>query len=151
MSFVDSLTDAGLTVNPTLTEKYSSEDWAQYKRGLDGSFGTTTLTIHEAPWSVVDAAAGSSFAQYGDAAIFVAGRVGGDGIDNNDGLGSDYLGLNANELSVLEGLKAKKAAGEIKKIVVLVNYAGMIEGDFLSDPDMSGQSALCHPGGAGHL
>ena len=44
--------------------------------------------------------------------------------------------LNENELSVLEGLKAKKAAGEIKKIIVVINYAGMIEGDFLADPDI---------------
>lgn len=146
VDFVDSLTDAGLVLNPVLQEKYTSEDWAQYKRGQEGTWGTTTLMINEAPWSVVDAAAGSSFAQYGDAAIFVVGRVGGegydligvggDGIDNNDGLGPDYLGLNANELSVLEGLKAKKAAGDIKKIIVLINYAGMIEGDFLSDPDI---------------
>lgn len=146
VSFVDSLTEAGLSLNPTLIEKYTSEEWAQYKRGQEGKFGTTTLMIHEAPWSVVDAAAGSSLAQYGDAAIFIVGRVGGegydligvggDGIDNGDGLGPDYLGLNANELSVLDGLKARKAAGEIKKIIVLINYAGMIEGDFLADPDI---------------
>ena len=146
VGFVDSLTNAGFHVNPTLQAAYTSEDWAQYKRGSEGTFGTTTLMIHEAPWTVVDEAAGTSFAEYGDAAIFVVGRVGGegydligvggDGIDNGDGLGPDYLGLNENELSVLEGLKAKKAAGEIKKIIMVVNYAGMIEGDFLSDPDI---------------
>ncbi|MBQ4427005.1 MAG: glycoside hydrolase family 3 protein [Oscillospiraceae bacterium] len=141
--YVTSLTNAGLTVNPELTALYTSEDWAQYKRGTEGSFGGTALMIHEAPWSVVDAAAGSTLAQYGDAAIFTIGRVGGegydlkrgnsDGIDNGDGLGHDYLGLNENEISVLEGLKAKKAAGEIKKIIVLINYAGMFEAEFLRD------------------
>lgn len=146
VGYVDSLTNAGFSINPTLQAAYTSEDWAQYKRGSEGTFGTTTLMIREAPWTVVDEAAGSSFAEYGDAAIFVVGRVGGegydligvggDGIDNGDGLGPDYLGLNANELSVLEGLKEKKAAGEISKIIVLINYAGMIEGDFLADPDI---------------
>ena len=103
--------------------------------------------INDAPWSVVNAEAGSSFAQYGDAAIFVIGRIGGegtdndrkmgDGIDNNDGLAHDYLSLTANELSVLDGLKAKKQAGEISKIIVLVNYSSMIEGcDFLDDPQI---------------
>ena len=145
-NFVDSLKNADFKLNPSLIDAYTSEEWAQYKRGSEGKYGTTTLMIHEAPWSVVDQKTGSSFAQYGDAAIFVVGRVGGegydligvggDGIDNGDGLGPDYLGLNANEISVLEGLKAKKAAGEIKKIIVLVNYAGMIEGDFLQDPDI---------------
>lgn len=145
-NFVDSLNNANFKLNPSLIDAYTSEEWAQYKRGSEGKYGTTTLMIHEAPWAVVDQTTGSSFAQYGDAAIFVVGRVGGegydligvggDGIDNGDGLGPDYLGLNANEISVLEGLKDKKAAGEIKKIIVLVNYAGMIEGDFLQDPDI---------------
>ena len=144
VGYVQSLEDAGLEVNPTLETAYTSENWAQYKRGTDGSFGTTTVVIREAPWNVVDAEAGGSFVQYGDAAIFVVGRVGGegydhiktngDGIDNGDGLGPDYLGLNANEISVLEGLKEKKAAGEIEKIIVLINYSSMIEGDFLADP-----------------
>lgn len=117
VNYVASLEAAGLEVNSTLTELYTSEDWAQYKRGTDGSFGATALMIREAPWSVVDAAAGSTFAQFGDAAIFVLGRVGGegydlkrgnsDGIDNGDGLGHDYLGLNENEISVLNGLKEK--------------------------------------------
>lgn len=143
MNFVDSLEKAGLVLNPTLKDLYTSEDWAQYKRGTEGSWGNTALMIREAPWSVVDSAAGSTFVQYGDAAIFIVGRVGGegydlinrgnDGIDNNDGMGTDYLGLNANELGVLEGLKAKKEAGEISKIIVLINYASMIEGDFLKD------------------
>lgn len=145
-NYVDSLSKAGLQVNQKLIDAYTSESWEQYKRSRDGKFGTTTLKINEAPWDVVEKAADGSFSEYGDAAIFVVGRVGGegydligvggDGIDNNDGLGPDYLGLNANEISVLNGLKAKKAAGEIKKIVVLVNYAGMLEGEFLNDPEI---------------
>lgn len=144
--FCKSLQDAGLEINPVLTKQYTSEDWAQYKRRNAGSYSTSRLLINEAPWSVVDAAAGDSLAQYGDAAIFVVGRVGGegydllgiteDGIDNHDGLGKDYLGLNANEWSVLQGLKEKKAAGEISRIIVLINYSSMIEGDFLNDPDI---------------
>ena len=143
IDFTKSLENAGLEVNPTLTKNYTSEDWAQYKRGNDQNFGATVLKINEAPWDVVNAAAGDSFVQYGDAAIFTVGRVGGegydlnsgnnDGIDNGDGLGNDYLGLNENELSVLEGLKEKKANGEISKIIVLINYAGMMEGNFLQD------------------
>lgn len=146
INFSKSLSEAGFKVNPELEKNYTSEDWAKYKRGSEGKFGTTTLKINEAPWDVVDAAAGSSFKEYGDAAVFVVGRVGGegydlsrkggDGVDNNDGLGPDYLGLNANELSVLEGLKKKKAAGEISKIIMIYNYAGMLEGDVLKDPDI---------------
>lgn len=146
VNFADSLKKAGFEVNPELEKDYTSEDWAQYKRSSEGTFGTTTLLINEAPWDVVEGAAGDSINEYGDAAVFVVGRVGGegydlsrkggDGIDNNDGLGPDYLGLNENELSVLEGLKAKKKAGEISRIIVIYNYAGMLEGDVLQDPEI---------------
>lgn len=36
VGFVDSLTHAGFTVNPDLQAAYTSEDWAQYKRGSEG-------------------------------------------------------------------------------------------------------------------
>ena len=148
VSFVDSLTDAGFAVNPTIQALYTSDDWAQYKRGSEnlGSFGNNLLSINDAPWSAFDADARSSVSQYGDAAIMVIGRIGGegtdllgkskDGIDNGDGIGLDYLQLNVNETSILDGLKEMKASGEIKHIIVLINYAGMIEGDFLADPDI---------------
>lgn len=143
VNFVDSLTNAGLVLNPTLEASYTSEEWKQYKRSSSGSWGNTALLINNAPWDVVDAACGSSFVEYGDAAVMVIGRVGGegydlirrgsDGIDNGDGLGSDYLGLSATEISILDGLKQLKAEGKIKKIVVLLNYAGMLEGALLKD------------------
>lgn len=144
VTFEKSLTDAGLNLNTTLGDKYKSEEWAKYKRSTSGSYGTTQLMINGAPWSVVNEAAGDSFATYGDAAIFILGRVGGEGydlirkggdaIDENDGLGMDYLGLTQNEIDTLKGLKAKKDAGDIKKIIVLINYAGMLEGSFINDP-----------------
>ena len=154
VSFVASLTDAGFAVNPVIQSLYTSEDWAQYKRGSEslGGFGNNLLSINDAPWSAFDESARSSVSQYGDAAIMVIGRIGGegtdligkskDGIDSGDGLGPDYLQLNANEASILEGLKALKDSGVIKKIVVLINYAGMIEGDFLSDPSYGIDAAL---------
>ena len=155
-SFVEALELAGLELNPTLKDSYTSEEWKQYKRGSEGRFGNTVVKMNGAPWDVVDAAAGSTFAQYGDAAILFVGRVGGegydlsrkggDGVDNGDGLGPDYLGLNARELSVLEGLKAKKAAGEIKKIIVIINYSSMIEGDFLADPAVDAAMWIGAPG-----
>ncbi|MBP5154622.1 MAG: glycoside hydrolase family 3 protein, partial [Lachnospiraceae bacterium] len=138
-----SLEDVGLTLNPVLKERYTSNDWKQYKRAARGSFGTTTFEINDVPWDVMNEAAGDSFKEYGDAAIFVVSRRGGegydlngecDGIDKGDGLGHDYLGLNEREWSIFNGLKAKKAAGEIKKIIVVVNFSSMIEGDFIKDP-----------------
>ena len=143
VGIVDSLEAAGFELNPTLQASYTSEAWAVYKRSVVGNFNNAVITINEAPWDVVSKAAEDSFALYGDAAILTIGRVGGegldlirmdcDGIDIGDGLGPDYLGMNANELSVLEGLKALKAQGKIQKIIVLVNYAGMVEAAPLLD------------------
>lgn len=145
VTFEKSLTDAGLEVNSTLGNLYKGDDWKQYKRTTSGSFGTTSFLINGVPWATFEGAAGAvdSFNTYGDAAIFVVGRVGGegydlirkgaDGIDEGDGLGGDYLGLTQNEINTLKGLKALKDEGTIKKIIVLINYAGMIEGDFIND------------------
>ena len=144
VTFEKSLTDAGLEVNSTLGNLYKG-DWEQYKRTMSGSFGTTSFLANGVPWATFEGAAGAvdSFNTYGDAAIFVVGRVGGegydlirkgaDGIDEGDGLGGDYLGLTQNEIDTLKGLKALKDEGTIKKIIVLINYAGMIEGDFIND------------------
>ncbi len=152
VSFVKSLEDAKLVLNPTLKEKYASDEWKQYKRATEGKYGTTTFKINDAPWDVVNAAAGDTFQEYGKAAIYTVGRIGGegydlifkgcDGIDNGDGLGTDYLGLTSTELGVLKGLKALKDANKIEKIIVLINYASMIEGDFIKDPQYGVDAAL---------
>ena len=156
VNFQTSFERAGLIVNPVLVEKYTSEEWAQYKRATEGRFGNTTLRINEAPWDVVKEAAGNSFEEYGDAAVLIIGRIGGEGydlirkqtdaIDENDGLGTDYLGLNANELTLVEGLKQLKAEGKIKKIIVLINYSSMIEGEFLKDPAIDAALWIGAPG-----
>ncbi|MBP5153688.1 MAG: glycoside hydrolase family 3 protein, partial [Lachnospiraceae bacterium] len=144
VTYAKSIADAGISVNPVMQEKYTARDWTSlYRRSSSGSYGKTKILIKEAPWEVVEEAAGESLQEYGDAVIFVVSRRGGegydlnadcDGRDNHDGLGPDYLGLNDNEWSIFEGLKAKKAAGVIKKIIVVVNFSSMIEGDFIKDP-----------------
>lgn len=157
VDFEQSLTDAGFSVNPTVADAYKSDAWKQYKRSTSGRYGTTRVLIGEAPWSEFGDLQ-ASIDEYGDAAVMVISRIGGegydlrnnpmigfnghDGIDNNDGLGLDYLGLNANEISILQGLKAMKDEGKIKKIVVLINYASMLEGNFIKDPQYGIDAAM---------
>ncbi|MBR4249690.1 MAG: glycoside hydrolase family 3 C-terminal domain-containing protein, partial [Verrucomicrobia bacterium] len=151
VSFVQSLTNAGFELNPSLEAFYNNDAYKRGSRGL-GGFGNNMLTINDAPWADFAGATEDSIAQYGDAVIMVVGRIGGegtdligkndDGIDAGDGLGHDYLGLNANEQSILKGLKAMKDAGKIKKIMVLINYSSMIEGDFLKDSAYGVDAAL---------
>lgn len=166
-TFVKSYEDAGIELNPTLKENYTNPDiWGKktggsfwnpvaqtYARDTSGWGSNVVRKVNDVPWDVILASgAADSFAAYGDAAIFTCGRVGGegsdltghgnDGIDNGDGIGADYLGLTAKELSVLKGLKQMKDQGIFKKIIVVINYASMIEGDFINDPQYGVDAAL---------
>ncbi|MBQ4382664.1 MAG: glycoside hydrolase family 3 protein [Oscillospiraceae bacterium] len=168
VNYEKSLTDAGFVLNPVLVNNYAPKDengkaisaknfeWGKYRRSSSGRYGTTKVLINEVPWNVFTEAAGDSIKEYGDAVIFVISRRGGegydlngdcDGIDNHDGIGPDYLGLNQNELDTFNGLKAKKAAGEFKKLIVVINFSAMFEGEFLKDPAVDAAIWAGCPGG----
>lgn len=158
-NFKDAMEHGGLVVNETMfnymteTEGRNLKYWNNYKRGSSGRYGTTTLTINDAPWNVYEEALGDTLSTY-KTAVVVIGRRGGEGydlirkatagdaIDNNDGLGPDYLGLNEKELKILENLKAKKDAGIVDKTIVLINYSSMMEGDFIFDAKYGVDAAM---------
>ena len=134
---------AGFEVNPDLLSFYSSSTSEKYKRvgrGVDAK-------INDAPWSDVVAGVGESkIKAYGDAALFIITRVGGEGTDmaktGTDGQDGDYLRLSATEQSVLKGLAGLKKSGGIKKIIVLLNTANQIESEFIYDSDYAIDAAL---------
>ncbi len=136
--------NAGLKVNGTLHDFYSAPASAVYKRAGRGS----SAKINDAPWADVIAGIGGdgTIAEYGDAAIYIMTRVGGEGSDmsrtGTDGEGGDYLKLSEIEKGVLTGLKNLKAQGKIKKIIVLLNAANQIESGFLFDDAYSIDAAL---------
>lgn len=135
---------ANLKVNPTLHDFYSAPASAVYKRAGRG----TSAKINDAPWADVIAGIGgdSSIAEYGDAAVYIMTRVGGEGSDmsrtGTDGEGGDYLKLSEIERGVLTGLKNLKDQKKIKKIIVLLNAANQIESGFLDDDKYSIDAAL---------
>ncbi len=148
-------------VNESLWNYYSSDENKSYKRtthstgkGVSGAF-----TIGDIPFSKVDNDQGSTFSQYGDAAIVVLSRLGGEGSDLprgkralntlNDFDGSlgdttegDILKLSPIEKNLLKGLKEKKEAGVFKSVVVILNFANQIEADFLTDAEYGVDAAL---------
>ena len=143
-------------VNPVLWNYYSSHP--EYKRKFvsTGQGVKGIGYMGEAPWSDVKANTESSFKQYGDAAIVVLSRIGGEGSDmprgdfavnklktdvagDNDG---NYLHLSPKEKDMLLGLKLEKDAGNIKKIIVLLNGCNQIEADFLEDTQYDIDAAL---------
>lgn len=148
-------------VNDTLWNWYSDPAQEQYKRtiGDTGPGVKGAKSIGEAPWQVVDAANASSFAQFGDAAIVVISRLGGEGSDmprgerslsklddftgaTGDSIDGDYLKLSPNERDLLKGLAQKKSEGVFQKVVVLINSANQIEADFIDDADFGIDAAL---------
>ena len=153
--------NGNFSVNDTLWNWYSAEEQAGYKRvmGETGPGVTGVKVIGEAPWDEVEAANGASFAQFGDAAIVVISRVGGEGSDMprgdrslstlddvdgsaGDSTDGDYLKLSPKEIGLLEGVKAAKDAGTFKKVIVILNFANQVEADFLDDPAYGIDAAL---------
>ena len=76
----------------------------------------------------------------------MVGRVGGEGDDvtaeKEDALDGDYLTLNEDERSILEGLKELKDDGDIRSITVIINSANPISTAFLFEEDYGVDAAL---------
>ena len=101
--------------------------------------------IGEVKWSKVKKNNGDTIGN-GEDVIFVVGRVGGEGNDVtvtiDDTLDDDYLKLNENELSVLEGLKELKDEGKIRSITMIINSANPMSVGFLNDEAYGVDAAL---------
>lgn len=101
--------------------------------------------IAEVKWSKVKKNNGDNIGT-GEDVIYVMGRVGGEGNDLtvtvDDTLNDDYLTLNEDELSVLEGLKELKDEGKIRSITVIINSANPISVAFLNDEAYGVDAAL---------
>ena len=124
--------------NPSLLKKYLS-DLQQYRRVNAKTTGGSIeeYQINEAPWAeVMTDEVKSSISTYGDCALVVLARSGGEGNDLpttqcSDGTDGDYLRLNPNEIDMLHGIKALKDIGAVKKVVVLLNGSNTLQLDFL--------------------
>ena len=137
-------------INETLRTRYAASGVSQ-----TASSSTTSVRIGDAQFSNLMAGTDveASLEEYDTAVVFLK-RGGGEGYDlpatsvgasddryckdatsksSNDCVNGDYLQLSANEKSIFEGLKAKKQAGIIKKVVVVFNSASALQLDFLKD------------------
>lgn len=125
------LEGAGLKVNPALWDFYSTQvnvlGMGRYKEG-------TRYMVNEVPFESISSEAKSAVAEYGTAIVTVS-RNSGEGSDINstrsDTIDGSYLTLSEAELGVLKELTALKSAGQIKKIIVLLNSSATVQLDFL--------------------
>ena len=104
------------------------QKWSKVKRNNENEDGDDTIGV-------------------GEHVIFVVGRVGGEGDDMtrdnfNDVLDNNYLQLNEEEQSILEGLAELKDEGDIASITVIINSANPISVGFINDPAYGVDAAL---------
>jgi len=140
-NYVDVMKGAGFEVtNQPLLDWY-----------VEGEYKRTTYEIGEQKWSKVKRNHETEDEEptigVGEHAIFVVGRVGGEGDDMtrdnfNDVLDNNYLQLNEEERSILEGLAELKENEEIASITVIINSANPISVDFLKNEDYAIDAAL---------
>lgn len=142
--------------NSVLFNHYKN-DLGKYRRVNAATTGgkIEDYKINEAPWNeVITSEVESSFADYGDCALVVLGRSGGEGNDLpmnqcSDGTDGNYLRLSQNEVDMLKGLQAYKEEGVFKKIVVLLNGSNALQLDFLDQYGIDASLWIGDPGTIG--
>ncbi len=134
-NYYDVLTGAGYdVVDKALLDSY-----------VENENGRNTYEIGELRWKKVMKNCDDTIGQ-GEDLIYVVGRVGGEGDDvtaeKEDALDGDYLHLNEDELSILEGMKELKDDGAVRSITVIINSANPISTGFLYEEDYGVDAAL---------
>ncbi len=134
-NYYDVLTGAGFDVVDKPLLDYYVENEAR----------RNTYEIGEVRWKKISKQHDDTIGQ-GEDVIYVVGRVGGEGDDvtaeKEDALDGDYLTLNENERSILEGLKEMKDDGDIRSVTVIINSANPISTAFLFEEDYGVDAAL---------
>ncbi len=126
------------SINPDQWKFYAG---AGYKRvNADTTGGNQgQYRINEVPWEKYPDALKKTWANYGDVALVVLARSGGEGADVPSGLeelkaymtDGDYLRLCKEEVEMFENLEQLKKDGVFKKIVVLLNSSNALQLDFV--------------------
>lgn len=126
------LEKAGFGVNPALWAFYTQGRGSNYLRKGGHGVLPPAAEISEAPWEAYDAEVLASVSGYGDAAIVVFSRIGGEGSDM-EFQETNYLALDQNERDLLAGLAQLKEQGGLRRIIVLINSANALQVDFLQE------------------
>ncbi|NRG41084.1 glycoside hydrolase family 3 C-terminal domain-containing protein [Rathayibacter sp. VKM Ac-2835] len=125
------ITDAGIEINPTLRDFYVSGPGKDYRKTTPDVYGEGAFAVNEVPAAVYTEEVKASFADYGDAAIVVIGRSGGESSDlasTPDASGSTYLQLTSDEKDMLT-----LADDAFDRVIVLLNTQNPLELGFLEE------------------
>ena len=125
-------------VNPKQWDFYANSGYARVNADTTGG-SQSQYQINEVPWSEYTEELQNTWSEYGDVALVVLARSGGEGADLPSGLpeleaymtDGDYLRLCKEETDMLANLQQLKEQGIFKKIVVLLNSSNALQLDFL--------------------
>lgn len=166
---------AGIICNPSMKAFYEDDDASGSGRPVPSGVGAvlTGFPTGETPVSAFTDDLVKSWKSYGDAAIAVISRIGGEGFDlprtmfwngrsyddpswsgtekvpGAASVDSHYLELDENEKALLALLKEQKAKGTFEKVIVLINSSSPIEAGFLKDEGVDAALWIGHPGNSG--
>ena len=177
--FIDALQQEGFTVNPSLVNFYKDNSKSGSGRGAAPGNGSVSpgYNTGETPVANYTADIESTYEEYGDAAIVVFSRIGGEGFDlprtmmwngsTYKSWGTDvnqavpgarqmddhYLQLDQNESDLLKYLGER-----FDNVIVLLNTGSQFEVGFLDDPghygyheNIKGCIWMGYPGSSGNL
>ncbi len=139
----DSLTEAGFQTNAALRKFYEDDRASGAGRSSNSSDldsgDNEVITVGETPQSMYTQQVKDSYKEFGDAAIVVITRIGGEGFDlpryqgSTEGAVSEdshYLELDQNEIDLLTAV----TDGSFGKVIVVFNIPSAFEATFLEDP-----------------
>ncbi|WP_159795207.1 glycoside hydrolase family 3 protein [Puerhibacterium puerhi] len=134
VSLESSFADAGLEVNPTLWDFYASGPGKDYRKTTPDVYGEGEFNVNEVPQSAYTDEVKASYGEYGDGAVVVLGRSGGESGDlahTPDAAGSTYLQLTGDERDLLQSV-----TDSFSTVVVLLNTQNPLELGFLEEYDV---------------
>ena len=132
-------------VNPKLWNSYADRTYwgLNYEKKDDPHY--IEFSVNEKEWSAVQNAAGSTFASYGDAAVYFISRYGSEDGDTwydtsiyhsaEKYTDNNYLDLTQNEKDTLAALCAMKGT-TFQKVVVVLNTGAAVQMQTLADYDI---------------
>lgn len=133
----EALESRGFSVNKTLWNFYASGAGSTSKVDPKGQcLGNVVWAMNETPWSSYSQSVKNSFAAYGDVAVVVLSRTGGENSDLHESSevsyeNGGYLGLTAEEKALLENVVALKGS-TFGKVVLLLNTVNPLQMQDLS-------------------
>jgi beta-glucosidase len=134
VSLESSFADAGLEVNPTLWDFYTSGPGKDYRKTTPDVYGEGEFNVNEVPQSAYTDEVKASYTEYADAAVVVLGRSGGESGDlahTPDEAGATYLQLTGDERDLLQAV-----TDSFSTVVVLLNTQNPLELGFLEEYDV---------------